>query len=106
MLQNLTEQQRLLATTMSDISERCWHAGWMQNLEYALWHAVVNGPIKYGQGTVSREDIDALKWLSRAADCWIIFDGEAQEVAIGMTPWKAMFELENKSANQLFEGAL
>lgn len=99
MLGDLTTQQRLLADAMSDISERCYYAGWMLDLEYHLWYAVVNGPIKYGHGEVTDEDIRKLKLLSMECGCWIIFDDDSEETAIGITAWKAMFELENKVAN-------
>ncbi|HEX6180949.1 MAG TPA: hypothetical protein VFZ47_06855 [Chitinophagaceae bacterium] len=37
MLSDLTNEQRELETFMSDISERCWYAGWLEVTEYILW---------------------------------------------------------------------
>jgi hypothetical protein len=76
MIKDLTSQQHLLADFMSDISERCYYAGWMRNLEYVLWDALLHGQRKYGHGTISQEEIEALKDLSKAANAWIIFDDE------------------------------
>ena len=38
-----------LSSYMSDLSEEAYHAGWMMNLEYDLWQAVIEGPRSYGQ---------------------------------------------------------
>lgn len=105
MLSDLTVQQKRLADLMSDISERCYEAGWMPDLEYHLWHALIHGPVKYGHGEVTKEDIDELKRLSEESSCWIIFDDDADEAAISITSWKAVFELDNNSVDQMFLGA-
>ncbi|WP_165499728.1 hypothetical protein [Pedobacter frigidisoli] len=45
---------------MREISEYCYSAGWMLNLEYALWDALLNGKRKYGQSIISEIDIEIL----------------------------------------------
>jgi len=84
MRKNLTIQQELLAKVMSDVSGRCYCAGWMENLEYILWHAVNNGERSYGMDTITQRDIDTLKWLSNEFDGWIFFDDEHSETAISV----------------------
>ena len=85
-----TTQSRLM-TVMSDISERCYYAGWMQHLEYHLWYAVLNGPIRYGQDNITQSDIDILKDLATSCQSWIVF--EEHEIAIGLDQWKKLYEM-------------
>ena len=74
MQENLNSDQLALAKLMSDISERCNYAGWMSNLEYVLWDALMNGERKYGHDNISTQDIESLKQYSNKAKSWIFFD--------------------------------
>jgi hypothetical protein len=49
MLGDLTAPQRRLAEFMSELSEEAYYAGWMLELEYALWEALVDGRSEYGR---------------------------------------------------------
>lgn len=91
---DLTEKQLRLADFMSEISERCYAAGWMQNLEYVLWHAVTYGQRKYGQSYITESDIETLIKLSRDADAWIIYDNEKEETAMGLKEWADKFKTD------------
>jgi hypothetical protein len=82
MMKDLTSSQLLLEEYMSEISERCYSAGWMENLEYVLWHALINGQRKYGQSVISQKDIQTLIELSNSCNAWIIFDDETEETAM------------------------
>lgn len=76
---------------MSDISEEAYTAGWMSNLEYALWGAVLNGPVKYGRYFISQDDINTLIKLSNEFNCWIYFDHDTLETAIPITEWREKY---------------
>lgn len=78
----------ILANLMSDISERCYHAGWMDQLEYFLW-GVCQGEHSpdYGHGFVTIQDVAALKWLSNICGGWIYFDEENGETFIRLSDW-------------------
>lgn len=91
-MKDLTPEQLALADLMSEISERCYHAGWMQNVEYVLWDALKSGERIYGHGTITQEDISALKELSQAANCWIAFDDTLGETAIELPIWQKKFQ--------------
>jgi hypothetical protein len=91
MLSDLSEEQLLLHNVMSDISERCYCAGWLQNLEYVLWSAVLMGPRKYGPGVITQEDVDELLSLANRTDSWIVFDDETEETAIELGFWRAKY---------------
>lgn len=53
MLQDLTSAQRRLADYMSALSEQAYYAGWMKDLEYALWEASVGTRREYGRLQIS-----------------------------------------------------
>jgi hypothetical protein len=91
----LTKQQRALHNLMSDISEEAWCAGWMDGLEYALWHIMLHGPAKYGWELISEQTIQQLRTLSEQAGCWIVFDDVTQETAVPLAKWEQMFPFGN-----------
>jgi len=90
----LSIQAFVLAKYMSEISERCYCAGWMMGLEYTLWYAMLReAPFHYGQGQISERDLEALKWLSDMAGGWIVWDDTHGETFISLEEWKERFEL-------------
>ena len=94
MTNDLDTSQRELCDFMSDLSERYYSAGWMTNLEYVLWDAILNGERKYGHGFISNANISKLVELSNQCGCWIYFDGKTEETAIDLIKWKDVFEKE------------
>jgi hypothetical protein len=76
---------------MSNISERCYYATWMENLEYVLWHSVIEGPRRYGHDEISADDIRALKMLSERCGTWIFFDDVDGETPISMDLWQEKY---------------
>lgn len=87
MLTDLTEKQRALADFISNISEEGYAAGWMANLEFAVWDAVVNGERMYGRTKIGQTEIDQLQRLSQECNCWIYYDDEKEETAINLGQW-------------------
>jgi hypothetical protein len=96
MTSDLSEGEKLLATHMSEISERCYSAGWMENTQYTLWDAVINGPRDFGHGHISKADIEKLVELSNMIKSWIIFDDDKEEIAVPLDHWRKKFEIEVK----------
>jgi hypothetical protein len=101
MLENLTIKQELLARVMSDISERCYCAGWMQNLEYVLWDITIKGERQYGLDMVTQRDIDIMKLLSKETNSWIIFEDKIGETAIAISDWERKFDQDTQSNHDL-----
>jgi len=91
MIHELTPDERHLAELMRNISERCYSAGWMCNLEYVLWNAVVSGPRDYGHGAITKDDIDKLTQASHKISSWILFDEELEEIIIPLDKWRVKF---------------
>ena len=91
MINDLTKDERLLAELMSDLSEKCYSAGWMIDLEYVLWDAVISGSRDYGHGTISRDDIEKLIQTSNKVNAWIMFDDKLEEISVPLDIWKVKF---------------
>ncbi len=64
-----------LVTLMHQISEFCYCATWMDDLEYSLWHAVLsNEDIKYGQEVITQEQSQKLSELADRHRCWFVWN--------------------------------
>jgi len=92
-----------LADLMSDISEEAYCAGWMANLEYVLWDAVLNGERQYGRYFIKQKDIDALITLSHLTDSWIYFDDDNEETAMPLNSWRERFKKMSEITRNLFK---
>lgn len=102
MTPNLTIDQKVLADYISAISERCYYAGWITNIEYILWDCLINGARKYGHDYITQQDINFLKSQSIRIGCWIIFDDKDGEIAIDLDKWKTQFKRKvNNHPNML-----
>jgi hypothetical protein len=104
MRKNLTPRQMALADQMSSISERCYYAGWMQNLEYILWDTLKSGERKYGHDWITQQDIDTLKDLAWLANCWIVYDKTFEETTIKLSDWQERFQDAIKKNPKLLNG--
>jgi len=78
---------------MSQLSEDCYCAGWMHDLEYLLWSAVMNGPVHQGNWDITQSDIDRLRLLARRAGGWIIWDKSLPgEACLPIDQWLMRYE--------------
>jgi hypothetical protein len=94
MYADLTPNQKMLTDFMSELSEKCYYAGWMINLEYVLWDAVINGEREYGIDKITQADIDNLTALSKLTKGWIYYDNHAEETAISIDQWLEKFKTD------------
>lgn len=84
-----------LRDCMSDISEDRYCAGWLSDLEFTLWGAVVDGePFQFGMGRVESSDIAELRRLSEKCGGWWRFDDEHGEVFVPIDEWRGRYEAE------------
>jgi hypothetical protein len=91
-LTTLTREQRELAAYMSELSERCFSAGWIEDLEHALWRSVTAGPFRYGHLQLTVEHASRLKALSDACGGWIRFDETFEELFVPLAEWIEDYE--------------
>jgi hypothetical protein len=101
MFSDLTPDQKSLALAMSDVSEAAYCAGWMEGLEYALWHLMTTGETRYGRSRVTKEEIEKLQVLSGICGGWIVWDDKQDQTFIAATEWHRMFQ-EGYAAHRSF----
>jgi len=89
MLRELQGPQLELAQYMSQLSELAYSAAWIENLEHALWRAVVDGPFQFGRLALSPAHVATLERLAAAADSWVRFDAVREETAVNLAWWSA-----------------
>lgn len=83
-----------LKREMSDISEDHMTAGWLIDLEYTIWTAVLQHPepFKFGFGFISVSDIERIKAVSEYLGEWIAWDLEqGGKKAVPLDEWRAMY---------------
>ena len=92
MLADLLAPQRSLADYMSELSEAGWSAGWLAELEFDLWRAVIEGPQRYGRLDITQEHINKLRSLSQVCGGWIIFGDKTEETFIDFVTWQRLYQ--------------
>jgi len=75
------EAAETLRLLMSEISERAYSAGWMMELEFALWKLALRGGGRYGAAVVSAEEAATLRTLAERCGGWIAWSSEAVDEA-------------------------
>jgi hypothetical protein len=81
-----------LRTAMSNVSETCWAAGWLNGLEFDLWRFVQDGPGEYGMGTIAQSDIDELRNLSELCGGWFQWNDGKGATFMPMDEWIKNYE--------------
>jgi hypothetical protein len=72
---------------MSELSEKAIHAGWIQNLEHALWRARTEGPFAYTRLVMTDAQVAKLRELSERCGGWITFDPAHEETFVPTEKW-------------------
>lgn len=84
-----------LNVIMARISESCWCASWVPDLEFSLWSMLQGGPRQFGMGDVSDAELDALRRLSdRAGGWWRWSEQECVEVFVSFEEWRAICDAQ------------
>jgi hypothetical protein len=80
-----------LLRMMREISEDCWCAGWLTDLEFTLWSAVTTGKMESGWGVEEERDLLRMKYLHELTGGWWIWaSGEQRERFVPMDEWLAI----------------
>lgn len=90
-----TEAAMALEEHMSDISEGCWAAGWMEGTEYSLWEMLQGGPREWGMARVSHADVGRLRDLHEESGGWWIY-GEQGQRFVTTAEWMKIYEERSK----------
>ena len=103
MLRDLTKDQQRLADFMSDLSEQAYYAGWMKDLEYALWEAVIGIREEYGRLELTESHRARLRELSDGCGGWIVFDDDTEQTWLPRAEWENRFSARPKSGDESSE---
>lgn len=83
----------ILGRVMGDLSQDCWCAGWLTDLEFHLWAAAHGARSQF-----TRSDLAQLKYLSAKCDGWIVWHEAAPwRRYVPLSAWEPMFaEWQNR----------
>jgi hypothetical protein len=80
---------------MSLISERICAAGWIDGLEFKLWHAAFDPQIAETFPHLRDDEVRRLQELSDRCSGWIVFDEELEEAYVPIAEWKKLVAKAN-----------
>lgn len=80
----VSAEGRKLIERISEISEDCYCAGWMHDIEHVLWRVLeTDKSIKYGFGSFNWQLRTELRDLARAANGWPRWFDETDDYSAG-----------------------
>lgn len=93
-----TYKQRELYEAMSDVSEISYCAGWCSGNEEAVWRLIHRGG-SYGMVSweVGAHELERVRRAMRAADAWIVWDGNAGPRVVPLAEWREGHPIEETS---------
>lgn len=78
----------ILLGELESISEECWRASWLSDLEDGVWVRVECGGGPYGMGEITEDRAEILRALFDLAGGWFRWDDDAGEaVFVGKAEW-------------------
>lgn len=93
----LTPEEHRLRDLMSEISERCWYAGWEGGTEYEVWRLATEGG-RWGDSTALElaRELEAIRTLAEELNRWIVWREPMQEgsdhEAMNLAAWRQRYE--------------
>lgn len=85
-----------LCSEMSEVSENCYCAGWMGDLEYSLWRMLNDpGDSGYGQDKFSDAKKRRIASLAVAADGWWVWQDDGP-VFVSLAEWEKEIQADGR----------
>jgi len=81
----------VLKRHMGQLSREAYGADWVEHLEFALWHAMVSGPLRYGRLDLTSSHIEELRRLSDRCGGWVYFDTSTGETWVPLAEWQDIY---------------
>lgn len=94
----MDEDEKALCALMSDISEKCWCAGWLDGTEYILWGmlnmfhnlTLTHDSLHWGQDSVDIVELVKLSHYSHITKKWIVWS-DLGNVAVDIPQWELIY---------------
>ena len=69
----LTPEEHRLRDLISEISERCWYAGWETTTEFDVWRLATEGG-RWGRSSSTElaDELDVIRSFAEEIDRWIV----------------------------------
>ena len=87
----LSEQSQLLADYMSELSRQAFQNNWVQHLEFMLWHAIVQGPMHYGDIYITEAHIKRLRFLRDQCRGWVYYHRTEGLIWVQLPAWQDIY---------------
>jgi hypothetical protein len=90
----LSLEQHRLRDLISDVSEACWHAGWLDGAEYGVWRLATEGGT---WGDCSANDVERqlanAHTISERLGEWIVGADQADcdHIAVDLAQWESRY---------------
>ncbi|MEE4361169.1 MAG: hypothetical protein V2I63_06550 [Pseudomonadales bacterium] len=79
---------RTLQGYMSRLCRSAYDRDWVDHLEYSLWYALVQGPMRFGRIELGDAELAELRRLSRACGGWIQTDRDGAVRWVPVEAWQ------------------
>jgi hypothetical protein len=80
-----------LQAFMSALCRDGYGKDWADHLEYALWHALVAGPMRFGATSLDRDALTELRRLADACGGWVTQDRGGGFRLVPLADWQDRF---------------
>lgn len=90
-MSTLSPEAEQLRAHMAQLCCRAWGCDWVDHLEYALWHAMVQGPMRYGRLELTAAQLAKLRALRDACGGWIMHDRTRGIRFVPLDAWQDLY---------------
>ena len=98
----LTPEEHHLRDPMSEISERCWFAGWEDETEFEVWRLAAEGG-SWGRSSAIElaRELDVIRAFAEEIDRWIVWrtpeTPSSDHEALVLVDWRERYAAWNAS---------
>lgn len=91
----LSPAQSHLRDLISEISEKCWFAGWMDGTEFEVWRLATAGG-EWGRGSAAglEAELREATALARDLGVWLVWSDrvDCDQEPIGLMEWRGRYD--------------
>lgn len=80
-----------LQAFMSALCHDAYERDWADHLEYVLWHALAQGPMRFGRSDLDAGRLAELRRLADACGAWVTREVDGSFRAVPLAAWQDRF---------------